>query len=133
VAAASYTDEPTTGGVEVPLVQTQQQQAAELADQNEVEFQESLIVQREEEIRNIERGVTEISDIFRDLGTMVNGQEEQLGLISANVDNVAQDHKASDLELRQAHRYQKRVRNRACCLLMIFAIVLTVVLLAVIV
>jgi t-SNARE complex subunit (syntaxin) len=131
VAAASYTDEPTTGGVEVPLVQAQQQQAAALADQNEVEFQESLIVQREEEIRNIERGITELNDIFRDLGMMVNDQRDQLDLISANVENVAQDHKASDLELRQASRYQKSARNRACCLLMILAIVLTVVLLAV--
>jgi t-SNARE complex subunit (syntaxin) len=88
-------------------------------------------VQREEEIRNIERGITELNDIFRDLGMMVGEQGDQLDLISANIENVAQDHKASDLELRQASRYQKSARNRACCLLMILAIVLTVVLLAV--
>jgi len=42
-------------GPEVPLVQQQlqQQQQADLADQNEVDFQESLILQREEEIRAI--------------------------------------------------------------------------------
>jgi len=125
-----YTDEDPNEGVEVPLVQQQQQQAA-LADQNEVEFHESLILQREEEIRSLERGVTEINDIFRDLGTMIRDQGEQLDVIGTNVDSVAQDHKAADLELRSASRYQKSARNRACCLLIILAIVLTIVLLAV--
>ena len=36
-----------------------------------------------------------------------------------------------DQELSQAARYQKGARNKACCLLMILAIVLTIVLLAV--
>jgi len=120
-------------GPEVPLVQQQlqQQQQADLADQNEVDFQESLILQREEEIRAIERGVVEISDIFRDLGSMINDQGAQLDIIGANVDSVAQDHKAADLELRSASRYQKGARNRACCLLLILAVVLTIVLLAI--
>jgi t-SNARE complex subunit (syntaxin) len=112
-------------------VHAQQQQAAALADQSEVEFQESLIVQREEEIRSIERGITELNDIFRDLGTMVSRQGDQLDVIDANVENVAQDHKAAHLELRSAAKYQKGARNRACCLLLILAVVLTVVLLAV--
>ncbi|KAA8911836.1 t-SNARE [Sphaerosporella brunnea] len=124
-----YTDEPS--GPEVPLVQAQQAQAAALADQNEVEFHESLIIQREEEIRSIERGITELNDIFRDLGTMVNAQGDQLDMIDANIENVAQDHKAADLELRSAARYQKSARNRACCLLLILSVVLTVVLLAI--
>ena len=123
-----YTDEAS--GVQVPLVQQQAQQAA-LADQGEVEFQESLIVQREEEIRDIERGITELNDIFRDLGTMVSAQGESLDVIEANVSNVAQDHKAADTELRSAARYQKGARNRACCLLLILSVVLAVILLAV--
>lgn len=123
-----YTDQESA--VQVPLVQQQAQQAA-LADQDEVEFQESLIVQREEEIRDIERGITELNDIFRDLGTMVSAQGESLDVIEANVSNVAQDHKAADTELRSAARYQKGARNRACCLLLILSVVLAVILLAV--
>lgn len=122
-----YVDEPEDGA-EVPLVQAQ---AAALADQGEVEFQESLIIQREDEIRNIERGITELNDIFRDLGTMVSAQGEQMDVIEANVGSVAQDHKAADLELRGAARHQKGARNRACCLLLILAVVLLVILLAV--
>ncbi|KAA8900640.1 SNARE domain protein [Sphaerosporella brunnea] len=123
-----YTDEPS--GPEVPLVQAQQAQAAALADQNEIEFHESLIIQREEEIRNIERGITEVADIFRDLGTMVNAQGGQMDMIDANIENVTQNHRAADLELWRASRYQRSSRNKACCLLLILSVVLTVVLLA---
>lgn len=44
----------------------------------ELEFQETLIAGREAEIREIESGIHELNDIFRDLGTMV---VEQGGLI----------------------------------------------------
>jgi syntaxin 7 len=44
----------------------------------ELEFQETLIAEREAEIRDIESGIHELNDIFRDLGTIV---EQQGGLI----------------------------------------------------
>lgn len=44
----------------------------------ELEFQETLIAEREAEIRDIETGIHELNDIFRDLGTIVS---EQGGLI----------------------------------------------------
>ncbi|KAL7273104.1 SNAP receptor [Rhizina undulata] len=112
---------------QVPLVQ---QQLA-LADQSEVEFQETLIAEREGEIREIEQGITELNEIFRDLGTMVTAQGEMIDNIEQNVSNAAVSTKAADRELTQAARYQKGARNRACCLLLILAIVFTVILLAV--
>ncbi|KAG0136538.1 t-SNARE [Tuber indicum] len=113
--------------VQVPLVQ---QQFA-LAEQSEVEFQESLIVEREEEIRGIEQGITELNEIFRDLGTMVSQQGEMIDDIEVYVGNTATSTKAADQELTQAARYQKGARNKACCLLLILSIILTVVLLAI--
>lgn len=113
--------------VQVPLVQ---QQFA-LAEQSEVEFQESLIIEREEEIRGIEQGITELNEIFRDLGTMVSQQGEMIDDIEVYVGNTATSTKAADQELTQAARYQKGARNKACCLLLILSIILTVVLLAI--
>lgn len=49
---------------------------------NELEYNESMIVQREEEIREIESGITELNEIFRDLGTMVHEQGSMLGTLS---------------------------------------------------
>jgi len=107
------------------------QQQLALAQQNEVDFQESLIVEREEEIRGIEQGITELNEIFRDLGTMVSQQGEMIDDIEVYVGNTATSTKAADQELTQAARYQKGARNKACCLLLILAIILTVVLLAI--
>ena len=42
--------------------------------------QESLIQEREDEIREIESGIHELSEIFRDLGTLVTEQGGMLGL-----------------------------------------------------
>ncbi len=48
----------------------------------EVEFQETLIAERETEIREIESGIHELNDIFRDLGTII---QEQGGLIGQSL------------------------------------------------
>jgi len=45
----------------------------------ELAHQEALIQEREAEIREIETGIHELHEIFRDLGTIVQGQGEMLG------------------------------------------------------
>ncbi|PUU75854.1 t-SNARE [Tuber borchii] len=86
---------PKSGGqqqqVQVPLIQ---QQLA-LAQQDEGDFQESLIVEREEESRGIEQGITELNEIFRDLGTMVSQQGEIIDDIEVYVGNTATSTKAA--------------------------------------
>lgn len=65
--------------------QQQQQQLMQVDDtqrriqiealDNEIEYNETLITEREDEIRGIEQGITELNEIFRDLGMLVNEQE----------------------------------------------------------
>lgn len=112
---------------QVPLVQ---QQLA-LAEQSEVDFQEMLINEREDDIRQIEQGISELNEIFRDLGTMVNEQGVMIESIEGNVANTLTSTREASRELVQANKYQKGARNRACMLLIILAVILTVVLLAV--
>ena len=45
----------------------------------ELQHQESLIAEREAEIRDIETGIHELHEIFRDLGTLVQEQGGMLG------------------------------------------------------
>lgn len=53
---------------------TQRRVQIEVLD-NEIEYNETLISEREDEIRGIEQGITELNEIFRDLGMLVNEQE----------------------------------------------------------
>ena len=95
-----------------------------------MDFQESLIVERESEIRNIEQSVGELNELFRDVAHIVHEQGGMLDTIEVNVQNTATDTRQADLELRSANRYQKRARGKACCLLLILAVVLTIIILA---
>lgn len=113
--------------------QLQQQETARLAPQSEVDFQSSLIVEREAEIRQIEQSVGELNELFRDVATMVHAQGEQLDIISENVSGVLDDTRGADVELRAANRHQKNARGKACCLLLILAVVMIVVILAAVV
>ena len=126
-------DEQAHENTDVQLQQQQQlQQGPQLADQGEVDFQESLIIERETEIRNIEQSVGELNELFRDVAHIVHEQGGQLDIISDNVENITQDTRGANVELRGASRHQKSARNTACCLLVILAIILTIIILAVV-
>ncbi|KAK8130744.1 SNAP receptor-like protein [Apiospora kogelbergensis] len=117
------------GGEQLQL--QQQQEQAHLAAQDEVDFQDALIQEREDEIRQIEEGVSDLNTLFKQVAQIVGEQGEQLETIEANAINVRDDTRGADVELRSAARYQKNARSKACCLLLILAVILTIVLLAV--
>ena len=108
-----------------------QQEQVHLAPQDEVDFQEALINEREEEIRQIEEGVGDLNVLFTQVAQIVSEQGEQLQTIEDNATNVRDDTRGADYELRSAARYQKNARSKACCLLLVLAVILTIVLLAV--
>jgi syntaxin 7 len=122
----------TSGEAGVQLQQQQLEEQSRMANQSEVDFQESLIIERENEIRNIEQSVGELNELFRDVAHIVHEQGGQLDIISENVQNVSQDTRGANTELRSASRYQKNARNKACCLLIILAVILTIIVLAVV-
>lgn len=114
-----------------PLEQLQRQEFIQVADQDDVDFQEALIVEREEEIRNIEQGVGDLNVLFRQVAHIVSEQGESLNTLVDNVENVRDDTRQADIENRQAARYQKAARNKSFCLLLILGVIMTIVLLAI--
>lgn len=111
------------------LVQTQI--PTQKISQEELEFQESLIAEREAEIREIERGVQELNEIFRDLSHMVQEQGGMIDNIEYNIGNLSTNVHGADRELLLALDYQRRTGRRTVCLMMILALVVAVVLIAV--
>ncbi|KAF3070778.1 Syntaxin-22 [Daldinia childiae] len=112
-------------------LQLQQQEQVHLAPQDEVDFQEALITEREEEIRQIEEGVGDLNVLFQQVAQIVSEQGEVLETIESNAVNIRDDTRGADYELRSAARYQKNARSKACCLLLILAVIMAIVLLAV--
>lgn len=137
-ARAAAHEEESGGGDTVPMSPTGQQQQQlmqqelRLAPQDEVDFQEALIAERETEIQNIEQGVGDLNVLFQQVAQIVTEQGEQLGGIAENVERTHEDTRGADRELRQAARYQKNARGKACCLLLVLSVILTIIILAVI-
>jgi t-SNARE complex subunit (syntaxin) len=116
-----------------------------------------LIQEREAEIREIETGIHELNEIFRDLGTLVD-QGSMLGEftdvacfflfqhhvsivdkvlyclvenIESNVTSTHRDIEGANEELGVASEYQRKAGKRAICLMIVVVIVICIVLLAV--
>ncbi|KAI5454145.1 SNAP receptor [Naganishia albida] len=94
-------------------------------------FQESLIAERELEIRDIETGIHELNDIFHDLNKLVGEQGDMIDNIESNVTDVEADTRLAGTELTAAHEYQRKAGRRMVCLMLLLVVVITVVLLAI--
>ena len=76
------------------------------------------VVERERAIKQIETTVSEVNEIFVDLGKLVARQTEQINTISSAIENtVAQTVRARE-ELQLASRSKSRLRSRLCCLML---------------
>lgn len=92
---------------------------------------DAVISQREREIEDIAQGIIDLSDLFRDLQTMVIDQGTLLDRIDYNVERTNVDVKAADKELVVASGYQKKTTKRKIILLLILLIAGMIILLVV--
>lgn len=107
------------------------EQILDMVRQEDVDFQSSLIQEREQEIAGIQEGITEINAIFRDLGTLVTQQGDHVDTFENNISNLATNTKQAGDELVAANEYQRKRRNCSFCVLMVLIVVLSVIVLAV--
>ncbi|CAO3650003.1 unnamed protein product [Cunninghamella blakesleeana] len=123
------------GGIDgqTTLVDGTQRRIQLQALDNEIEYNEVLITEREGEIQEIERGIGELNEIFRDLGMLVNEQDSSIQSIYGNVINIAQNTRQAADELTTANRHQKSARKNMCCFLLIISIVACVLALIIVV
>ena len=61
------------------LIQAEEQRQSAIRMDNMVQYNENLIAERFEDVKQIEKDVMEINEIFRDLAVMVDDQGEKLG------------------------------------------------------
>ncbi|KAJ1881733.1 hypothetical protein LPJ57_001419 [Coemansia sp. RSA 486] len=96
---------------------------------NEIEYNEALISEREEEIQEIEQGIVELNEIFRDIGTMVTEQQSLLDSIETNVQSVSINVLRGAEELDSANEYHRRSSRTKFCLILFLVIFFIVLLL----
>ncbi|CCC70958.1 hypothetical protein NCAS_0G00710 [Naumovozyma castellii] len=103
-------------------LQQQQQQHVEIIrepiNNEEFAYQQNLIQERDREITNIEQGITELNEIFKDLGAVVQQQGLMVDNIEANLYSVHDNTQMASKELNRARRSQK-VSTKWCLYLLV--------------
>jgi len=97
--------------------------------QNTIDFQNNLILDRDKDIRDIERQVVEVNEIFRDISTLVVEQGQMIDSIESNIESGVQNTTKGVEDIQKASKYQRSSRNKLCCLALIILIILGVAIL----
>jgi len=89
---------------------------APLLDEGEVQFAMQNVVERNEELRQIESDLGELHTLFKDVATLASMQQENLDTIEGAVTEANVRVVGGVKELLKAKQHQKRARKRMCCL-----------------
>jgi t-SNARE complex subunit (syntaxin) len=65
------------------LIDAEGQKQAQLLLQQELEFEQGMLLEREEKIRQIESDILDVNTIMRELGTLVNEQAVAVGKLES--------------------------------------------------
>jgi len=107
------------------LESSRKQQLMQL--ENEREFNDALIQDRENGIKQIESAVTEVNEIFTDLANLVHEQGFMIDNIESNIESTAVQTKAAVGELQQASKHQRSARSKMCILAVILSVIAAIV------
>ncbi|KAF9141568.1 hypothetical protein BG015_001233 [Linnemannia schmuckeri] len=101
-----------------------------LAMDGELAMQESILQERESEIRKIEVGMVEVLDVMKELGTLVHEQRGGVDFLQDNIMQVRGRIQQGQQEIVKASEHQRKSREKLCYLLMIASTVGAIVMLA---
>lgn len=86
------------------------------------------IEERHQDILRLESQVLEIYELFRDLATLVDLQQESLDVIENRIQHARDYTERAEVDLMEAEDYQRKARSRRCCLLLIVVGIVVVIL-----
>ncbi|XP_042506459.1 syntaxin-22-like [Macadamia integrifolia] len=94
---------------------------------NEIVFNEAIIEEREQGIKEIQQQIGEVNEIFKDLAVLVHDQGVVIEEIDSNIEGSHAATAQAKSQLAKASKTQKSNSSLTCLLLVIFGIVLLIV------
>eukprot|EP01126_Amoeba_proteus_P035099 TRINITY_DN3527_c0_g3_i2.p1 TRINITY_DN3527_c0_g3~~TRINITY_DN3527_c0_g3_i2.p1 ORF type:complete len:295 (-),score=70.44 TRINITY_DN3527_c0_g3_i2:120-1004(-) len=113
--------------------QQQHQQQQYLKIESEREFQDTIIRERDEEIKIIQAQMIEVNDIFKDLAKLVDEQSELVDNIETNISIASTNVTEATKDLVKADEHSNTARKRLCIFAVVIAILVVVVVIVVVV
>uniref|UniRef100_A0A6T8PI17 t-SNARE coiled-coil homology domain-containing protein n=2 Tax=Hemiselmis andersenii TaxID=464988 RepID=A0A6T8PI17_HEMAN len=99
---------------------------APLLDDGQVSFAMQSVMERNEEMRQLETDLGELHTLFKDVATLASMQQENLDTIEGAVTEANVRVVGGVSELLKAKKHQRRARKRMCCLIATGACVVTI-------
>jgi len=99
--------------------------------ENELDFNEAIIAEREQGIVEIESTMREVNEIFKDLSTIVYEQGGQIENIETFVSSAVVNTTLGVGELKQAEELQKSSNTKSWCIIGLVAVVVIVAIIVV--
>ncbi|EFA75608.1 syntaxin 7 [Heterostelium album PN500] len=116
-----YYDEDKEDESQSLMEASRRQQLAQI--ESEREYQNSIIQEREEGIRQIEQSIVEINEIFMDLSNMVSEQGVMLNTIEYSLESTVMNTQEGVEQIKKASEHQRSARTKMCWLALILFIV----------
>jgi len=101
------------------------QQVSLQVDASDVDYQ--IMREHEEALHQLEADITDVNQIFKDLGMLVHEQGDVIDSIEANVETAAASVEEGGEQLRQARRSQSSARKKKCILITIILVILAII------
>ncbi|KAL0268778.1 UNVERIFIED_CONTAM: hypothetical protein PYX00_010595 [Menopon gallinae] len=114
-------DRMESSGDQASLLQADQMQI-----QRNLEFEQGLLLERQQRIRQIENQIFDANELMKELSALISDQGEKVDSIEREIENVNENIQLGRNELSRAAEYAARARKRKLILLSILAIVLIV-------
>ncbi|XP_053143588.1 syntaxin-7 [Hemicordylus capensis] len=108
------------------LVSWDSQPQAQVLDEEITEDDLRLIEERESAIRQLEADITDINEIFKDLGIMIHEQGDVIDSIEANVETAEVHVQQANQQLSRAADYQRKSRKKMCILVIVLVVGATI-------
>ncbi|XP_046735551.1 syntaxin-7 [Diprion similis] len=110
------------------LIELQDNRTQRQIQQQQLQEEQNLRMLEEHEasIRQLESDISDVNQIFKELGALVHEQGEMVDSIEASVERTEVFVSEGAQQLRQASTYQTKLRKKKCILIVIGAVVLSV-------
>ena len=98
-----------------------------LTVENDREWMDSLIEERDQEIKTIQSQMSEVNEIFKDLHQLVTIHEDMIDNIETNISVAKSNTSRAVVEVKKASDYQQKSRSKLCLFLIIVTLILAAV------
>lgn len=98
-----------------------------IADVHDAEQTLRDLEDRKKDILALEKSVTDVNMLFKEMNLLVSNQGERITTIEGTLDNAVVLVESGNQELIKTRKYQKRARRRKCCIIIIVLVILVII------